>query len=149
MRFALSSNPLDVASLRDELSCLEAGGFCTFEGWVRNHHLGKGVVSLDYEAYPALAIKQGEAVIKEALEKFDLIDVRTSHRIGMLNPGDLAVWIGVTAAHRTPAFEACRFLIDAIKESVPIWKHEFYTDGTDVWVDPTGCTCAETHKHHE
>ena len=147
MRFSLSTDPIEVEPLREELRSVEVGGFCTFEGWVRNHHLGKGVVSLDYEAYAPLALKQGNAVVEEALAKFEIMDVRTVHRTGSLNPGELAIWIGVTAAHRAAAFEACRFLIDAIKETVPIWKHEFYTDGTEVWVDPTDCSCAHVHPH--
>jgi molybdopterin synthase catalytic subunit len=145
MRFSLSTDSIDVPLLREELLDVEAGGFCSFEGWVRNHHLGKGVVSLDYETYGALAVKQGNAVVAEALDKFDIMDVRVVHRTGSLSPGDLAIWIGVTAAHRAAAFEACRFLIDIIKDSVPIWKHEFYKDGTDAWVDPTDCSCAQAH----
>ena len=141
MRFSITENPIQPAALREALLNQSAGGFCAFEGWVRNHHEGKEVISLHYEAYMALARKQGEKVIKEALEKFDIIDAKATHRIGNLTPGDLAVWIGVSAAHRTAAFEACQFIINQIKETVPIWKHEFYVDGTDVWVDPTACKC--------
>jgi len=148
MRFSIQSTPIGVTPLREQLLSVSAGGYCSFEGWVRNHHLGKAVLSLEYEAYLPLALRQGETVLQTALERFEIEEVRAVHRIGPLEPGDLAVWIGVTAAHRGSAFEACRFLIDTIKETVPIWKHEFYADGTDVWVDPTECSCAHHHHHH-
>jgi molybdopterin synthase catalytic subunit len=142
MSFLLTEDAFDPATYRRALQNVEAGGYCTFEGWVRITHLGKEVEYLVYESYPSLALKQGEAVVRQALEKFDILDVHAIHRTGKLLPGDLAVWIGVTAAHRSDAFDACRYLIDTIKATVPIWKHEFYSDGSDVWVDPTDCHCA-------
>jgi molybdopterin synthase catalytic subunit len=75
---------------------------------------------------------------------FDILDASACHRTGSLSPGDLAVWIGVCSAHRAAAFEACRHLIDRIKETVPIWKFEAYSDGTSEWLDPTACGCAKT-----
>ena len=148
-RFQLSNDKLDTAALREELLRLDAGGFVAFEGWVRNHHLGRDVTSLTYEAYAPLAFKEGERILEEALDKWDILDARAIHRVGPLQPGELAVWVGVCAAHRGDAFEASRWLIDAIKARVPIWKHEFYTDGTDEWVDPTACHCAKhPHPHH-
>ena len=146
MHFSLTSEPIESAMLRSGLLSRSAGGYCSFEGWVRNHHLGKDVVRLEYEAYPSLALKQGEAVLAQAMERFAIEGVRAVHRTGSLEPGELAVWIGVSAAHRDAAFAACRYIIDTIKETVPIWKHEFYTDGTEVWVDPTDCSCAHSHK---
>ena len=146
MRFALIRNPIDSEPLRKELLTLQAGGFCSFEGWVRDHHLGRDVTSLDYEAYEDMALKQGERILEEAIRQFDIIEARAVHRIGSLNPGDLAVWIGVSSVHRAAAFTACQYLIDTIKDSVPIWKHEFYADGSDQWVDPTDCSCS-LNKH--
>ena len=146
MRFSLSHEPVEPERLRRELKDVSAGGYCAFEGWVRNHHLGRDVTSLTYEAYEPMALKQGDRVLEEALAKFEIIDARAVHRIGDLRPGDLAIWIGVTAAHRAEAFEACRYLIDTIKDTVPVWKHEFYADGTGEWVDPTACGC---HAHRE
>jgi molybdopterin synthase catalytic subunit len=142
MSFLLTEDAFDPVTYRPALQNVEAGGYCTFEGWVRKTHLGKAVEYLVYESYPSLALKQGEQVVAQAMEAFDILDVRVIHRTGKLVPGDLAVWIGVTAAHRSDAFDACRYLIDTIKATVPIWKHEFYSDGTDVWVDPTDCHCA-------
>lgn len=146
MRFLLTEDPFDPASYRPALENDEAGGYCTFEGWVRSTHLGKQVEHLVYESYPSLALKQGEEVVRQAMDKFDIIEVRVVHRTGKLLPGELALWIGVTAAHRADTFDACRYLIDTIKATVPIWKHEFYSDGSEVWVDPTDCRCASGEK---
>lgn len=146
MDFSLTSQPIDVASLRKSLRSVDCGGYCSFEGWVRNHHLGKEVRSLEYEAYAVLAVKEGNAVLGEARQRFGIAAASAVHRVGRLVPGDLAVWVGVSAAHRDAAFEACRYIIDTIKERVPVWKHEFYANGTDVWVDPTDCSCAG-HQH--
>ncbi len=149
MKFTLAHQSIDVSSLRNSMKRVDAGGFCVFEGWVRDHHLGKGVERLDYEAYEKLALKQGTAVLTQALARYDILDVRAEHRIGTLPPGDLAIWLGVSAVHRDEAFAACRWTIDEIKATVPIWKHEFYTDGSDEWVDPTACQCSHRHEHRE
>lgn len=145
MVFQLTDKPFACDAGRAALQSLEAGGYCSFEGWVRNNHLGKDVLSLEYEAYEDLAIKQGNAVLRDAATRYEITAVRAIHRIGQLHPGDLAIWIGVSAPHRDAAFLACRYIIDTIKDTVPIWKHEFYADGTDVWVDPTDCSCSHTH----
>jgi len=145
MNFCLSNEPLVIAPRREQLLRLDAGGYCSFEGWVRNHHLGREVVRLEYQAYPALAEKQGVAVLADAVQRFDLLGAQAVHRIGRLDPGGLAVWVGVCAVHRSEAFEACRFIIDEIKATVPIWKHEFFADGTEEWVDPSHCHC--DHRH--
>ncbi|MEX0331839.1 MAG: molybdenum cofactor biosynthesis protein MoaE [Puniceicoccaceae bacterium] len=147
MLFSLTTGPIDPPSLQKKMLSKQAGAYCSFEGWVRDHHLGRGVVSLYYEAYEGLALKEGERILKEALTRFDILEAASVHRTGPLKPGELAIWIGVTAVHRAAAFEACQFLIDTIKDQVPIWKHEFYTDGTDEWVDPTGCSCSRFHEH--
>lgn len=139
---------IDVASLRQGLLRPDAGGFCAFEGWVRDHHLGKDVLSLEYEAYEPLALRQGNALLEQACENWGLLGAVAVHRIGHLKPGEIAVWVGVCSAHRREAFAACRRIIDDIKATVPIWKHEFYRDGTDVWVDPTDCHCAEEGEAH-
>ena len=152
MCFSLSSHEnVDTAALRRAMARPDAGGFVVFEGWVRDHHLGKAVASLTYEAYEPLALKEGRRVVDETLARFDILEARAVHCLGALHPGDLAVWVAVSAAHRGDAFEACRWLIDAIKARVPVWKHEFYADGTDEWVDPTSCHCAQhphPHPHH-
>lgn len=135
-RFFLRDTALDVAALADALSHPGAGGYCSFEGRVRDVHRGRAVLRLDYEAYTALAVREGERVVAEALERFDILDARAAHRTGTLAIGEVAVWIGVIAAHRDAAFAACRFLIDDIKRRVPIWKREHFADGETVWVHP-------------
>ena len=146
MLFSLTEKPIRPDLLRSPMLNQEAGGFCVFEGWVRNHHLGRGVTRLDYEAYQALALKVGEKILHEILDQHSLTGIRAEHRIGSLVPGDLAIWVGACAPHRDKAFEACRHAVDEIKAHVPIWKHEFYTDGSDEWVDPTACHCAHSHS---
>ena len=114
-----------------EPSC---GGYVSFEGWVRNHNDGKSVLSLEYEAYAPLAIKEGHSIIDEAKEKFDIMQALAVHRVGYLEIGDIAVWVGVAAHHRKAAFHACSYIIDEIKQRLPIWKKEYYTDGSTEWV---------------
>ena len=135
-RFRLSDKPVDVASLRAELLDARVGGYASFEGWVRDHHGGRAVTGLRYEAYAALAEAEGERVLDEALAKFDILDAACVHRTGDLAIGELAVWVGVSAAHRDAAFAACRYVIDEIKARVPIWKHERYADGDAGWLHP-------------
>ena len=135
-RFRLSETPFDVAALRAELLDARVGGYASFEGWVRDHHGGRAVTGLRYEAYSALAEQEGERILDEAREKFAILDVRCVHRTGDLAIGELAVWVGVAAAHRDAAFGACRFVIDEVKARVPIWKHERYADGDAGWLHP-------------
>lgn len=134
--FRLQDTPLDIAGLRAPLSHAHAGAYASFEGWVRDHHDGRAVVGLFYEAYAALAEAEGERVVAEARVKFEVVDVRCVHRVGELAIGELAVWVGVTAAHRGAAFDACRYVIDEIKSRVPIWKHERYAQGEASWKHP-------------
>ncbi|HEY5851799.1 MAG TPA: molybdenum cofactor biosynthesis protein MoaE [Lysobacter sp.] len=135
--FSLSETPFDTASLRANLLDDRVGGYASFEGWVRDHNDGRSVNGLRYEAYAALAEAEGERVLAEARAKFDILDARCVHRIGDLAIGELAVWVGVSAAHRDAAFAACRFVIDEVKARVPIWKHERYVDGDAGWLHPT------------
>ena len=135
-RFRLSETPFDVAALRAELLDARGGGYASFEGWVRDHHGGRAVTGLRYEAYSALAEQEGERILDEARDKFAILDVRCVHRTGDLAIGELAVWVGVAAAHRDAAFGACRFVIDEVKARVPIWKHERYADGDAGWLHP-------------
>jgi molybdopterin synthase catalytic subunit len=106
-----------------------------FEGWVRNENDGRVVVRLDYEGYEAVAVKEGEAVLAEAREKFALTRAGCVHRVGSLEIGDLAVWVGVSAGHRGAAFDGCRYIIDEIKHRLPIWKKEHYADGDSGWIN--------------
>ncbi len=135
-RFALADAPFDIAPLRARLLRAEAGAYASFEGWVRNHNDGRAALGLRYEAYVALAETEGEAIVAEALQRFAIADAACVHRVGDLAIGGLAVWVGVSAAHRDAAFVACRWIIDEVKARVPIWKHERYVEGDAAWLHP-------------
>lgn len=142
MSFRISSSPLDPAALKQALLDARAGACVTFEGWVRDHNDGRPVRALDYEAFGELAEKEGARIIDEARGKFAVLAIDGVHRVGALQIGDLAVWVGVAAAHRGAAFEACRYIIDEAKARVPIWKKEHYADGASEWVN-----CATRGDH--
>ena len=137
-RFSLSETPFDTGALRAQLLDARVGAFASFEGWVRDHNAGRAVSGLRYEAYATLAEAEGARILEEARTRFDILDVACVHRIGDLALGELAVWVGVTAAHRDAAFSACRYVIDEVKARVPIWKHERYADGNAGWLHPEG-----------
>jgi molybdopterin synthase catalytic subunit len=109
---------------------------------VRNRNEGQPVLSLEYEAYAPLAEAEGEKILAEARARFALVGVAGVHRIGHLQLGDLAVWVGVTAEHRGEAFEACRYIIDEAKARLPIWKKEHYASGATAWIN-----CATQGEH--
>ena len=133
------STPIDTAILQSSLADPAAGGYCAFEGWVRNENEGHTVERLEYEAYEPLVIAEGEKVLAEARQQFGILGARCVHRVGMLELGECAVWIGVASKHRDEAFRACRFIIDEIKVRLPIWKKEHYTDGNSGWVNCERC----------
>ena len=133
--FALSPETIDGAALREKLEDASAGGCVTFEGWVRNENQGREVRQLEYEGYEAVAVKEGQKVLDEAREKFDVLHAECVHRVGQLEIGDVAVWIGVSAGHRAAAFDACRYIIEEIKHRLPIWKKETYADGDSGWLN--------------
>jgi molybdopterin synthase catalytic subunit len=135
-RFRLAETSFGIEGLRSQLLDERAGAYASFEGWVRDHNDGRKVDGLRYEAYVALAETEGERILSEAVERFDIVEARCVHRIGDLAIGDLAVWVGVSAGHRGAAFEACRFIIDEVKARVPIWKRECYRDGDADWLHP-------------
>ena len=135
----MTDAPIDTAALHTALANPGAGGYCAFEGWVRNENEGHEVERLEYEAYEPLCISEGEQVIAEARTKFPFLEARCVHRTGLLEIGDLAVWVGVAAAHRDEAFKACRYVIDELKLRLPIWKKEHYVDGDSGWVNCERC----------
>ncbi len=147
MRFRLSTEAVDTASLRDGLKHPGSGGFCAFEGWVRDSNEGRDVDGLEYEAYAELAETEGDRIVGEAIERYGVTDALCVHRIGDLGVGDLAVWVGVSAAHRDEAFRACRYIIDEIKHRLPIWKKEHYLTGDTQWVACTHVYRAHEHEH--
>lgn len=145
--FELSERALDTQALKSSLRHDSAGGFVAFEGWVRNENEGRSVHRLDYEAYSAMAEKEGLRIVSEAIERFGLSAARCVHRTGRLAIGDIAVWVGASSPHRGEAFEACRFIIDQVKVRLPIWKKEFYEDGDSGWVNCERCAEAAHHHH--
>lgn len=135
----ISTAPIDTALLQRSLANPAAGGYCAFEGWVRNENEGHVVERLEYEAYEPLVIEEGQKVLAEAKERFPYLEVHCVHRVGLLEIGECAVWIGVASKHRDEAFKACRYIIDEIKVRLPIWKKEHYADGDSGWVNCERC----------
>ena len=134
MKIALVREPIDVAALQDEIKSVSDGAVCVFDGIVRDNMRGRETSHLDYEAYEEMALTQMQALAQQAVAKFGVRDVTLVHRLGRLMVGETSVLIAVASAHRGPAFEACRWLIDTLKKQVPIWKKEQFVDGA-VWAD--------------
>ncbi|MFG0319642.1 MAG: molybdenum cofactor biosynthesis protein MoaE [Planctomycetota bacterium JB042] len=126
-------HPIDVNALVATDGSGASGGLVLFLGTVRNRTEGKGVVRLEYEAYGEMARSELETIVAEAKRRFEIDSVDVVHRVGTLGMGEVAVAIAVRAPHRGAAFDACRYTIDTLKETVPIWKKEFFEDGA-VWV---------------
>jgi molybdopterin synthase catalytic subunit len=147
MRFRFAVQPIDTAAARHELLDGAAGGFVSFEGWVRNFNEGREVTQLEYEAFQALAVKEGDRIVAEALSRFPVRHALCIHRVGTLPLAEMAVWVGVSSAHRGEAFEACRYIIDEVKHRVPVWKKEYYRDGNSGWVNCEQCAAAPHHAH--
>jgi MoaE-MoaD fusion protein len=126
--------PIAAQALIEKLKMQEDGAAVIFDGVVRNNTRGRRTLYLDYEAYEAMALKKMEALAEEARSRFGVRQVALVHRLGRLEIGETSVLIVVASAHRGPAFEACRWIIDTLKKTVPIWKKEYFEDGA-VWAD--------------
>jgi MoaE-MoaD fusion protein len=131
---ALVRTPIATAAVAESIKAAEDGAVVVFEGIVRNHSRGRRTLFLDYEAYESMAINEMQRLSNAALEQFKIRDLRLVHRLGRLEIGETSVLIVVASAHRPAAFEACRWLIDTLKKTVPIWKKEYFEDGA-VWAD--------------
>lgn len=140
--FTVSDRPLDIEALSQDLVNHSAGAFVAFEGRVRKQNDGRAVDALEYELFPEMCEAEGQRILEDAKKLFPIIEARAVHRYGQLELGESAVWVGVVTAHRGAAFQACRFIIDAIKSRCPIWKKESYVDGPSEWV---GCPTCEHH----
>jgi molybdopterin synthase catalytic subunit len=141
--FQFTRMPITPEQLRVPLADPACGGYAAFEGWVRDSNEGQRVRGLEYEAFEALAVREGEQIIVEAIERFGVAHAACVHRIGALAIGELAVWVGVSAAHRDEAFRACRYIIDEVKHRLPIWKKEHYLNGDSGWVNCERCAAAQ------
>lgn len=133
-RCTISETALDEAEVAARVEGPDAGGVVSFVGRVRDHARGHSIEHLEYEAYPAMAEREMEKIVDEAAEKWPGTRVAIAHRVGRLEIGDAAVVVVAASAHRGEAFDACRFAIDTLKVTVPIWKREVATDGA-YWVD--------------
>jgi MoaE-MoaD fusion protein len=137
--FRITREPIRASELSLELRAPQDGAVVIFEGFVRNHSHGRTTLYLQYEAYEPMAIRKMEELGDEAKQKFAIDSIGVIHRLGRLEIGETSVAIVVTAAHRRPAFEACQFAIDRLKQIVPIWKKEYFADGA-VWAEGEGHT---------
>jgi len=140
--FAFTRQPIETQALRSELADPACGGYAAFEGWVRDHNEGQRVRRLEYEAFEALAVREGERILAEAIARFGVRRAACVHRLGDLAIGELAVWVGVSAPHRDEAFLACRYIIDEVKHRLPIWKKEHYVNGDSGWVNCERCAAS-------
>jgi molybdopterin synthase catalytic subunit len=129
----LSVSTLNVQDCVDWVMAPETGGIDVFVGTVRNATKGKPVVRLEFEAYDKMAVSELEKIAKQAFEQWPVQKILIHHRTGILQIGEIPVIIAVSAAHRDAAFTACRYIIDMLKQTVPIWKKEIFEDG-EVWV---------------
>jgi MoaE-MoaD fusion protein len=133
-RASITRNPIDTVAVLARIKQPEDGAAIVFEGVVRNHTRERKTLYLDYEAYEEMALQQMETLAEQSLKEFKVRDVALVHRLGRLQVGETSVLIVVASAHRAAAFDACRWLIDTLKRSVPIWKKEYFEDGA-VWAD--------------
>ena len=136
--FALAAAAIDVTALRSALGSDRAGAIACFEGVVRDHSEGRAVRRLAYQAYAPLAEAEGARIVAAARARHASERIVCVHRVGELAIGEVAVFVGASAAHRDAAFAACREVIDEVKRSVPIWKKEHYADGESAWLHPDG-----------
>jgi MoaE-MoaD fusion protein len=136
---------IDVAALEAAVADPGAGAIATFVGTTRNENSGRRVLRLEYEAYEPMALNEMRKLALEAVQRWGITRAAVTHRVGVVEIGEASVAIAVSAPHRAEAFSACRFLIDRIKEIVPIWKKEHF-EGGEIWV---GCqTSHPPHLHH-
>jgi molybdopterin synthase catalytic subunit len=132
--FTLTKTTIETSALVAAAESPSSGALVIFEGRVRNHHHDKEVTALDYSAHPTLTVPEGEKLIAETLAKFpDVERIAASHRIGLLQVGEIAVAIAITSPHRPAAFAACNHLAQQLKHRLPVWKHEHFADGTSSW----------------
>ncbi|HYG04754.1 MAG TPA: molybdenum cofactor biosynthesis protein MoaE [Chryseosolibacter sp.] len=140
----LTEKAIDVQKVIDTASSLNAGAVNVFIGTVRNNAHGKTVLWLEYEAYEPMAIAEIKKIVDEASHRWPLLGWGVSHRIGTLKPGEVSVAVAVSTPHRADSFAACEFIIDTIKQSVPIWKKEVFEDG-ETWVSARPETAMVAH----
>jgi molybdopterin synthase catalytic subunit len=132
----ITEGPIDHAAITDRVRLNLAGAVCTFLGTVREMTGDRRTARLEYEAYPEMALAKMDGLEREARVRWPILDAALVHRVGRLELGEISVVVAVSCPHRGDSFEACRWLIDRLKEEVPIWKREVWADGTEEWVQP-------------
>ncbi len=132
--YQLVREPIDMAALARQVRAPEDGAVVSFDGFVRNESHNRATLYLDYEAYESMALAKMREIGTQLHEKYSVHRVAMVHRLGRLEIGETSVFIAVSAPHRAAAFDACRFAIDTLKRTVPIWKKEYFEDGA-VWAD--------------
>lgn len=149
MTNTLSNEALSLEELLLQTQDPECGAYVVFGGTVRLHNGGEGkeVVKLDYTAYPPLAEKTISEIQQETLDKYPVNSVEIRHRLGEMNVGEVAVLVLVRSVHRSEAFDAARYAIEAVKHRVAIWKEEYYSDGTSVFSEGCSLCGTDDHKH--
>jgi len=133
-RYELVQEPIDAAALMQHICAGQDGAIVSFDGFVRNESHGRPTLHLEYEAYESMALAKMKEIGAQIHERFAIHRVAMVHRLGRLEVGETSVFIAVSAPHRAAAFDACRFAIDTLKKTVPIWKKEYFADGA-VWAD--------------
>lgn len=133
-RVEITRSPIAKAEIAERVKSAADGAVATFDGCVRNHSHGRETLYLEYEAYESMALTKMEEIAAHLHAAYAIDRVAMVHRLGRLEIGETSVFIAVSAAHRAAAFDACRYAIDTLKKTVPIWKKEFFADGA-VWAD--------------
>jgi molybdopterin synthase catalytic subunit len=137
--FQITSGAIDLEAFRRQLLDRSCGAYVQFDGWVRDYNEGQQVLRLEYEVYQPMAVKEGNRIIEEAIERFGISNAHGVHRSGLMELSDVAVVVGVSSPHRAAAFDACRYIIDQVKARLPIWKKEYYANGNAEWVNCRHC----------
>jgi molybdopterin synthase catalytic subunit len=132
----ITSSPIDHAAVTEQVRSSLAGAVCTFLGTVREITGDRRTLAMAYEAYPEMALKKMAELEAEARRRWPVIELALVHRVGALALGEVSVVVAVSCPHRQDSFEACRWLIDTLKEVVPIWKKEIWADGKEEWIHP-------------
>jgi molybdopterin synthase catalytic subunit len=146
MPHEIVTEPIDLNALVARVASPGAGGIATFLGVVRDNSLGRKVLYLFYEAYPPMAVKELERLEAEVRGRWEIEAIAIAHRIGRLEIGEASVAIAVSSPHRREAIEACHYAIDRLKQTVPVWKKEFW-EGGEVWIENAqGSTIARAHS---
>lgn len=133
----LVHGPIELERLLAEAARPDCGAVAVFLGTIRDHHEGRRVIRLEYDAYEPMTLSALERIERDAVERHAVVSCRIVHRLGAVSPAETSVAVIATAEHRGPAFDACRWAIDELKRTAPLWKKEYYEDGGGEWAEGT------------